>query len=167
MNRSELYEVVNASPEAVWEVLFHQYGDIHEHNPGMQASHYMNGGSQGELHSVRHCAFNDKLYVDEKITEVDEANHWVKIEVLKHNLPFMKDMAATYELTDMGDGQTQVKMVSFNSFSPGFMKFLMQGRLKKLLAMHLFGMQYFIETGESVDAESYPNVLRSYQQAGS
>ena len=165
MNQSELFEVIKASPEQVWEVLFGQYGDIHVHNPGMQASSYMNGGSRGELNSVRHCEFNDKLYVDEEIAEVDETNYSVRIVVLEHNLPFMKEMAATYELSALDDDKTQVKMVSFNSFSPGFMKYLMQARLKKLLARHLFGMKYYIETGKAVDADGYSKVFRGYEQA--
>ena len=120
MNQSELNTTINASREDVWEILFSQYGDIHVHNPTMQSSIYLHDASRGALDVVRHCEFTDKLYLDEQITEVDEGTSF-RVEVLEHNLPFVKEMSATYELSSTGDDATNVKMVSFNSFSPGFM----------------------------------------------
>ena len=161
MNQSELNETVNASQEEVWEVLFAQYGDIHVHNPTMQASNYLHGASQGALDVVRHCDFTDKLWLDEQIVEFDEGKS-VRIVVLEHSLPFVDEMSATYELIPMTDGVTNIKMVSFNSFSPGFMKYFMGGQMRKSVAKHLFGMKYYIETGKTLDKDSYSEVHRSY-----
>ncbi len=162
MNKSVLKETINASRERIWEVLFNQYGDVHIHNPTMPTSNYMHQASKGELNCVRHCMFNDKLFVDEKITTAKE-NESVTIVVTKHNLPFLKDMSATYELSIIGKDITEVKMTSLNSFSPGFMKYLMRKQLSKAVATHLFGMRYYIETGKIVDKKNYSEIFKSYK----
>ncbi len=162
MNKSEFIEVVKASKEKTWDVLFNQYGDIHIHNPTMQSSGYMNDATKGELNCVRHTEFTDKLYLDEKITEVN-GNDSFTVVVTEHNLPFVNEMSATYELTAKGDHVTEIKMTSFNSFNPGFMKYLMRGQLKKPIYKHLFGMKYYIETGKTVNKENYSRVFKNYK----
>ena len=166
MNKSEFREVINASKERTWEVLFTQYGDIHIHNPGMISSNYMHNATRGELDCERHCQFNEKLSLDEKITEIDEKNK-LTIVVTKHNLPFIKEMSATYELSsinsDTSDEVTEIKMTSFVSFFPGFMKYFMRGQLGKGLIKHLFGLKYYIETGRTVDSNNYLEIYSSYK----
>ncbi len=162
MNKSEFREVINASKEKTWEVLFNQYGDIHIHNPTMQSSNYMHNASRGELNCVRHCKFSDKLFLDEKITEVNENNSFT-IVVTEHNLPFVKEMSATYELSSIENEMTEVKMTSYNSFSPGFMKYLMRGQMGKSLVKHLFGLKYYIETGKTVNKDNYSEIFKTYK----
>lgn len=165
MNKSEFCEVINASKEQVWDVLFTQYGDIHQHNPGMISSKYLHNSTKGELNCVRHCQFNEKLSLEEKITEVEESNSFT-VTVTKHNLPFIKGMSATYHLSSIkdsiGNNATEVTMTSVVSFSPSFMKYLMRGQLGKGLAKHLFGLKYYLETGETVGADNYAEVFNSY-----
>lgn len=161
MNRSEFNETIDASKERVWDLLFHQYGDIHVHNPTMVASHYLNNSSKGELNAVRHCKFSEKLFLDEKITEVRGTDSF-KIIVVEHNLPFVKDMSAIYELTAVGDDKTELKMISFNSFSPDFMKYLMRGQMAKSLLKHLFGLKYYAGTGKTVNNDNYAEVRKTY-----
>ncbi len=162
MNKSELREVINASKEKTWEVLFNQYGDIHIHNPTMESSNYMHNASKGELNSMRHTKFSDKLFLDEKITEVDENNSF-KVVATEHNLPFLNEMSAIYELTSIEDDVTEVKMTSFNSTSPGFMIYLMKGQLRKSLVKHLFGLKYYIETGKTVNMDNYSEIFKNYK----
>ena len=166
MNKSEFREVINAPKEKTWGVLFTQYGDIHVHNPGMVSSNYMHNATSGELNCERHCQFNDKLSLDEKITEIDENNSFTVV-VTEHNLPFIKEMSATYELSSIGsmtsNEVTEVKMTSFVLFSPGFMKYLMRGQLGKGLVQHLFGLKHFIETGKAVDSHNYSKIFKSYK----
>ena len=162
MNKSEFREVINASKEKVWEVLFNQYGDIHIHNPSMKSSKYMHNASKGELNCVRHCKFTDKLWLDEKITEVKEGDSFT-VSVTEHNLPFVKEMSATYQLSSIGNGMTEVKMTSFNSFSPSFMKYLMRGQMSKPIVKHLFGMKYYIETGKTVNKDNYSEIFENYK----
>lgn len=164
MNKTEFKEVVNASKEKTWDVLFYQYGDIHVHNPTMQSSNYMNNATKGELNCVRHTEFTDKLYLDEMITEVN-GNDSFTIVVTEHNLPFVKEMSATYEVSAIENDRTEIKMTSFNSFSPGFMKYLMKGQLKKPIFKHLFGMKYYIETGKTVNKENYSSVFKEYYKS--
>lgn len=161
LNRTEFHDVINASKERVWDVLFHQYGDIHIHNPTMVTSNYMHGGSHGELNVVRHCKFSDKLFLDEKITQINGTDSF-KIEVVDHNLPFVKEMSAIYELKAVGPEKTELKMISFNSFSPDFMKYLMKGQMAKSLRQHLFGMKYYTETGLIVTKENYAETHKNY-----
>ena len=161
MNQSELNETINASREKVWEVLFSQYGDIHVHNPTMTASSYMHGASKGASDVVRHCEFGEKLYLDERITDVDEYKSF-RVDVVEHNLPFVRDMSATYELSSTDDEATELRMVSFNSFAPGFMKYLMRGQMRKNVAKHVFGLKYYIETGNTVDQDNYAEVSANY-----
>lgn len=161
MNKSEYRYVIHAPKEQVWEVLFHQYGDIHVHNPTMQTSYYMHNASKGELNCSRHCKFTDKIFLEEKITEVN-GNESFTIVVTKHNLPFVKEMSATYELSSMEEETTELKMISFNSFSPGFMKYLMRGQMAKSLRKHLFGFKYYLETGKTVHKHNYSEVFNSY-----
>ena len=87
MSKSEFKQVINTSKEKTWEVLFTQYGDIHIHNPTMPTSHYIGNDKIGKLNSSRHCTFDEKLFLDEKITEVNEYNSF-KVESYNHNLPF-------------------------------------------------------------------------------
>lgn len=162
MNESEYINVINASQETVWDVLFTQYGDIHIHNPTMMSSSYLNGATQGQLNCVRHCQFNEKLSLDEKITDVDEKDGFT-VTVTEHNLPFVKEMSATYSLSTIADGATELKMTSCTSFSPGFMKYLMKGQLGKGVSKHLFGLKYYIETGEAVNDDSYSETFKNYQ----
>jgi len=163
MNKSELREVIAASKEDTWEVLFNQYGEIHIHNPLMLSSSYMHGSSRGELGCERHCKFDEKLYLNEKITEVDEKNYRLKIVATEHNLPFFKEMSAVYELSSVGTGMTEVKMTSYNTTSPRFMIYLMRGTQVKTLAKHLFGMKYYIETGKTVDNHNYSKIYKNYK----
>lgn len=143
-------------------MLFNQYGDIHIHNPGMVSSYYINNASRGKLNCERHCQFNDKLGLDEKITEVSE-NESFTVVVTKHNLPFVKEMSANYILFSIEDNVTEVEMVSFNSFSPNFMKYLMRGQMAKALGQHLFGLKYYIETGNAVSKNNYSEIFKNYE----
>ena len=161
MNRTEFNEVIHASKDRVWDVLFHQYGNIHIHNPTMVTSNYMNGSTKGELHSVRHCKFSEKLFLDEKIVAVDGSESF-EIEVVAHNLPFVNKMSAIYEVTETGPNQTALKMTSFNSFSPSFMKFMMRGQMAKSLRKHLFGLKLYAETGEIVTADNYSTLHKKH-----
>jgi len=162
MNKSEFKEVINAPKSEVWDVLFNQYGEIHVHNPSMVSSNYLNSSVKGELGTVRHCKFNDKLFVDEKITDVNEGNSFT-IKVTNHNLPFVNEMVATYELTSLGENVTELKMISLKSFSPSFMKYLMEGQMGSPLVKHLFGLKYFVETGKTVAMKEYKQVFSEYQ----
>ena len=162
MSKSVFTEVIHASKEKVWDVLFDQYGDIHVHNPGMIASHYMNNGTKGALHSKRHVNFSEKLWLEETITEVEDHKR-VKMVADDHNLPMMKDMAAVYELKPLGSDKTELTMTSTATSSPGFMMFLMKGQLAKGLVQHLFGMKYYIETGKTLNKERFAEVHKTYQ----
>jgi len=162
MKKSEFKEVINVSVEKVWEVLFSQYGDIHIHNPTMTTSNYIDHATKGELNCSRHCMFDEKLYVDEKITEVSEGKSF-KVVVYEHNLPFLKEMSAIYELSSIDTNKTEVKMTSLVSTSPGIMIYLMKGQLGKGLVKHLFGLKYLLETGETVNMDNYSKVYKSYK----
>jgi hypothetical protein len=162
MKESEFKIEVNATKEQVWEVLFNQYGDIHVHNPGMIASNYVGNETKGALNCVRHCKFDEKLALDEVISEVDELASF-KVVVTNHNLPLLKHMSAIYELTTVDANKTIVKMTSYNSTSPGFMIHLVKGAMAKALRKHLFGMKYFIETGKTVNPDNYASIFKSYK----
>lgn len=161
MNQSEYINVIKASKEKTWEVLFNQYGDIH--NPTMQTSNYLTEGKTGALNSIRHCKFTDKLFLDEKITEVN-GNDSFSIVVTNHNLPFVNEMSATYELRSIDAETTELKMISRNSFSPNFMKFMMKKPMSKSLQKHLFGLKYYLETDKVVTMEDYSKIFKAYQK---
>lgn len=161
MKKSEFTEVVNASVEATWEVLFSQYGEIHVHNPNMPKSSYLGSDTKGGLNCARRCWFDDKLWLDEKITAVDEHRSF-KVEAYNHNLPMMKDMAAIYELTPVGQDKTKITMTSMAGTSPGFMIYLVKGTLGKGLKQHLFGLKYYLETGKTVNKQNYAEVFKNY-----
>jgi len=161
MKKSEFREVINASTEKVWEVLFKQYGAIHIHNPGMIASSYMGDSTEGAVDVVRLCEFSEKLRLEEVITRVD-AHKSFRVVATTHNLPLMKHLSATYELTTIDAGTTEVKMTSYNSTAPRFMIHLVKGPMAKALRKHLFGLKYYIETGKTVNAENYNAVFKDY-----
>ena len=161
MNKSEYINVIHASKEKTWDVLFNQYGEIHIHNPTMQSSNYLNGGKKGELNSIRHCMFSDKIFLDEKIVDV-QGNDSFTIEVTDHNLPFVNKMSATYTLRSIEPERTELKMVSYNSFSPRFMKHVMRKPMSKSLMKHLFGLKYYLETDKIVTRENYNEIFKNY-----
>ena len=162
MKKTEFKEVINASIEKTWEVLFNQYGDIHIHNPTMPTSKYIDNATKGELNCSRHVTFDDKLFLEETITEVNE-NKSFKVEAYKHNLPFLKDMSAIYELSSIGTDKTEVKMTSIVSTSPSFMIYLMKGQLGKGLKKHLFGLKYYLETGKTVNKDNYSEIFKNHK----
>jgi len=162
MKKSEFTTTINTSKEKVWQILFNQYGDIQVHNPMMKSSNYMHNATKGQLDCVRHCQFDDKYYVDEKITACVE-NESFNVVVTKHNLPFVKEMSARYELTTIDEKTTAVKMSSFVSTSPAFMVYLMKGQMGKSLLKHLFGLKYYLETGSTVEKHNYSEIFDSYQ----
>ncbi|MFT5818893.1 MAG: hypothetical protein ACI8ZM_000114 [Crocinitomix sp.] len=162
MSKTEFKQIINVSKERTWEVLFSQYGDIHIHNPGMPISKYVGNSTKGELNAKRYCTFNDKLNLEEKITEVDELKSF-KVVVYEHNLPFMKEMSAIYELSSIGDDKTELKMTSIVSTSPSFMIYMMKGQLGKGLIKHLFGLKYYLETGKIVNNDDYLKTFKSYK----
>ncbi len=161
ITKSVFKEVINSSIEGTWEVLFNQYGDIHIHNPGMPTSNYIDNATKGALNCSRHCMFDNKLFVDEQITKVDE-NKSFKVEVFNHNLPFLKNMSAIYELSNIGTDKTEVKMTSYNSTSPSFMIYLIKGQLAKGLKKHLFGLKYYLETGKTINKKNYSEIFKNY-----
>ncbi|MEM7323139.1 MAG: SRPBCC family protein [Actinomycetota bacterium] len=161
MNQTEINETIQASIDQVWEVLFSQYGDIHIHNPLMTASNYMHGATEGGPDVVRHCEFGKKFYLDEKITDVDEQKGF-RVEAGEHNFPFVTHMSATYELSSPDENTTEVHMVSFNSYAPGFMRHLLGRQTKKTLAKHLFGLRYYIETGNTLDPDNYDEIFAAH-----
>ncbi len=163
MSKSEFKQVINTSKEKIWEVLFNQYGDIHIHNPGMPTSKYIGNSTKGELNCSRHVTFNDKLFLEEVITEVNDTENF-KVVATNHNLPLMKEMSAIYELTSLGKNKTEVKMISIVTTSPGFMIFLVKGQLGKGLKKHLFGLKYYLETGKTINMDNYSEVYKSYEQ---
>lgn len=163
MNHLELKIVINSSTDKIWDVLVNQYGDIHIHNPNMQASHNIDGATHGALNCVRYCEFNDKLNLEEKISAVEEGVS-CSMEVTKHNLPFAKEMSATYTLKPINANKTELTMMSNTSTSPSFMIYLMRGVMAKALDKHLFGMKYFIETGKTVSADNYKEVYKGYNK---
>lgn len=162
MNQSEFREIINVSKEKVWEVLFNQYGEIYIHNPGMPTSKYLDNTTKGEINVSRHVTFDDKLFLEETITEVNEKESF-KVEAYDHNLPFLKKMAAIYQLTSIDDNKTELKMISSVSTSPKFMIYLMKGQLGKGLKQHLFGLKYYLETGKTVSKEDYSKIFKSYK----
>ena len=162
MKKSEFKEVIHSSIEKTWEVLFLQYGDIHIHNPTMPTSKYLGNATKGALNCARHVTFDDKLFLEETITEVDEHKSF-KVEAYKHNLPFLKDMSAIYELTAIAPDKTEVKMLSFVSTAPSFMIYLMKGQLGKGLKKHLFGLKYYLETGKTVGKDNYSEIFKNHQ----
>lgn len=161
MKESVFKEVINNSLDKTWEVLFEQYGDICIHNPTMPTSKYIGNATKGALHCSRHVTFDDKLFLEETITEVDEQKSF-KVEAYNHNLPFLKDMSAIYELSSLAADKTEVKMTSVVSTSPGFMIYLMKGQLGKGLKKHLFGLKYYLETGKTVHKDTYSEVYKNY-----
>ncbi|MGB0870116.1 MAG: SRPBCC family protein [Flavobacteriales bacterium] len=163
MNKLEFKEVVNASVEKTWEVLYSQYGEISVHHPGMPKSHYLGDSDKGEKGSARRCYFDDKLFVDETITEVNDKSGF-KIEVNDHNLPLMKkEMGAEYQLKSIGENKTEITMTSYSGTSPGFLFFLFKGKMGKGLKKHLFGLKYYIETGKAISADNYSEIFKSYK----
>lgn len=161
MSTSKFQQTINASQEKVWEVLFEQYGDIHIHNPTMPTSKYVGDFTKGTVNCPRHVTFDEKLYLEETITEVHE-NKSFKVVAYKHNLPLLKDMSAVYELVSLGAHKTQVTMISSVTSAPSFMIFLMKGQLGKGLKQHLFGLKYYLETGKTVNKDNYTQVFKNY-----
>lgn len=111
---------------------------------------------------MRHVKFSDKLYLEEKIAEVDGNNSFTVVAT-DHNLPFLNEMSAIYELSSIEDEVTEVTMTSFNATSPSFMIYLMRGQLRKSLGQHLFGLKYYVETGKIVNKDNYSEIFKSYK----
>jgi hypothetical protein len=153
---------VNASKEEVWDLLFNKFGEVNLFNPEIEGSHHTTG-VKGEVGCERQCDINSKTSIHERITAAS-GNDSFDVEIIKNDMPMMDKMLATWDLKDIGGGQTRARVtVRFNT-KPAFMGALMKGMMSKMINRMAMGLKYHVETGNLVTKENIKSIVKEYKQ---
>ncbi|MCG8372602.1 MAG: SRPBCC family protein [Balneolales bacterium] len=163
MSELVLEEIVHVPKAKAWDVLVNQFGHVHEWNPNLQGSHFMNGESEGGLNCERHCDMDDKTYFKERIVDlVDQEN--VTIKIISSNFPMVHEMSGRYELESVSEHQTNIRIVLNVSTKPVIMVHLLKMQMRKLIKSSLIGLKYYLETGRAVDNDDFKTIRIDYKQ---
>lgn len=153
--------ILNTSKEQVWELLFNRFTEVNIFNPVIQGSHHT-GGVQNEIGCERQCDINSKTSIQEKITAA-RGNDSFDINVIKGGMPMMDEMNATWDLKEMGRGQTMAQLTMRFSTKPAFMGALMKGMMAKMVKRMLIGLKYHLETGKPVTDKNIHGIMEDYK----
>lgn len=153
---------VNASKEEVWDLLFNKFGEVNIFNPEIIGSHHTKG-VKGEVGCERQCDINSQTSVHERITAANGHDSF-DVEIIKSNMPIMDQMLATWDLKDIGGGQTRTRVTMRFNTKPAFMGGLMKGMMSKMINRMVIGLKYHVETGNLVTKENIKGIIKEYNQ---
>lgn len=153
---------INASKAEVWDMLFNKFGEVNLFNPEIEGSHHTKG-TEGEIGCERQCDINSKTSVHERITAA-RGNDSFDVEIIKNDMPMMDEMIATWDLKDIGEGQTRALLTMGFNTKPAFMAAIMKGMMTKMINRMVIGLKYHLETGELVTKENIKDIMKSYNQ---
>ncbi len=117
--------------------------------PVCKHSEYIGAFKEGKLNSERQCKLDEKTFVQERITNADLGSSF-DISIFNSNFPMIREMKARYQLNKLSNDKTRVKLIVFVATSPGFMVYIMERQMKKLLKKTMVGLRNYLEKGEEV-----------------
>lgn len=161
MKSIELTQVVGADKAKVWNALFTEYGNIYRHNPGMTKSYNMNDALEGSLGCSRHCDFVNGMFVEEEITQVEDNKRFTVTVTNSSYPPAVKEMFAVYEVAELGDDKTEVKMTLNLLTDPEMVADQILGQMKEPLGFYLLGLNHYITTDVEVTMENFQEIMQA------
>jgi hypothetical protein len=151
---------INSNQEAVWDVLFNQFGDVNNFNPLIEGSKFTKGET-GELGCERMCTLSPNNVVHERISRVEQGKNF-DIEIFEGGLPMMDKMIGRFDIYVISENQTEVKITMNYTTKPAFMGGLMKGKMIKLFDKMVIGLKYHLETGDLVTKENIKRIQHEY-----
>jgi uncharacterized protein YndB with AHSA1/START domain len=154
MTKIVVEQIVEAPVAEVWKS-WDNFGNIASFNPNLKASFLLEGSAKSGLGAQRQCDMSDgKNYLREEVIEyVPEEK--LAINIFEATIP-MKSGTATFELTPVGKGRTQVRMTMNMVPKMGVVGAMLLGamkpKFKAMLQDLLRGNAAFVEQGTVINA---------------
>jgi len=151
------------SAEAVWHAVAEDYGNIANTHPQIYASEYLSGSVAGSLGAERSCSFDaeGKAWTYERIAEWDPENmRFVNTVTSSENYPLDTDNTrATYIVEALPGGGSVLRLEMDYRTKPAFIGGIVGKQFETLLDQYLMSVDYHLTTGESVNRETFEQVL--------
>ncbi len=143
--------IINAPIEKAWEILGPQFADAHKWASSIKHSESLNEESlNGSTCTQRGCNVKGMGDIKEKLLSYSLENHSLSYEVHEGMPKMVKYASNNWELIDLGNGKTKLKM-TIKMETQGFMGWLMGGMMKKkmtkLSADITEEFKYYVEIG--------------------
>lgn len=142
--------VVNTTPQRAWDVLAN-YGDVASFHPQLESSTSLNGSSiKAELGCDRECVIPDgkrRITVREKIIDFVEGEYYTYDVYFWKNFPLNKSHN-TFGVKKNQEGKTIIYSKIDFRLKPGFLTYLMKGKVRSSARESLLGYKHYLETGE-------------------
>lgn len=141
---------VDAPRETVWRVVADEFGEVAEW-ASVISENTIEGAEGGLLGAERTCfipGFGST--VSEKVTEYDEANGRFAYKVLQGAPPFATDTLSAWDVTDAGDGRTQIVStitMDIADGTPAMPIGLTKDAFAQVISVTLDDLVPFVETG--------------------
>ena len=151
---------INRPKEKVWEVVFDQFGHVNNFNPLIVGSRPV-GDIVGEVGAERTCDLNSSSQVHERISAVRGTESF-DVEILDGGLPMMDSLEGTWDIEDLGNGNTRATIHFRFTTKPAFMAGILAGQMTKSLHGMVVGLKYHIETGGLVTKKNVKKIVKEY-----
>jgi len=146
---------INGNMDTAWKVLGPGYAEIQTWASSIKHSEALDNKSlNSSLCTIRQCSVNGLGTVQERLLEYSEQNHRIHYEVVDGMPGMVKFVAATWALTDEGQGKIKL-VVTVELKTGGFFGGLMRGPIRKKIDK-LYGktaeeFKYFVESGTQLN----------------
>ena len=163
----EVSRTMSHSPQALWQAVAGDYGNIANSHPQIVSSEYQSGSLKGELGAERKCNFDgdNKSWTHERIVGWDEANMVMTNAVItSDNYPLDADNSrAIYSVIPTADGGSTFNLRFEFRTDPAFMGPMVQGKFETLLEQYMVAVDHYLSTGEAVTMENFAEIEKMYQ----
>ncbi len=142
--------VVDVTPEKAWDILA-DYGNVASFLTQIEDSKSINGSQdRAALDGERRCTLpsgKKKILLSERITDIVDGEYYTYDVYDWENLP-LKTMHNTFGVRTNNQGETTIYQRTEYRLSPGFLTYLMKGKLRAGAREALLGYKHYMETGE-------------------
>ena len=151
-------KIVNATKEAIWEVLSN-YGEVYKYNPGVSKSHISSVQDQG-VGATRVCDLLPVGKVSETVIEWNEGNGFLIQVTPIEKLPPIESFTGYFEIEKLSVNTSRVSVTINYKMKLGVTgkilnKILIQPKLEKSIIDLLSGLKTYIEKEVLITDEKF------------
>lgn len=144
--------IIDAPIDKAWEILGPQFEHAERWASSIKHSEALNRESlNGSACTVRGCVVAGMGEIKEDLLSYSSDNHSLSY-IVKEGMPKMVKHASNHwQLIDLGNGKTKLKMViemKTGGFFGWMMKGMLKGKMKKLSAKIAEEFKYYVENGK-------------------